>query len=243
MNRPGRWVFLLYLATGIFALRSSAPALGSDANASVSIPESGSNVDAFVPKGYKIFTRVDGDLNGDGLPDVALGLERDDESAMLYDRPLIILFKRPDGSYRLSARSDNAIITASGEHGDDFSGMELKGKALVLSESVPGATAGGSSKDFYRYQDGDWYLIGTSEDDYDNENSLGCPGAKLNTDEACEESSVSKNFNTWMEVDRYSIGHPRDPDDHAHDVVIRRSLPHKPMHKLSDTPPGGFADQ
>jgi hypothetical protein len=67
------------------------------------IPLEASNVNDFVPPGWKIEEQVSGDLNGDSVPDYALKLvedkpaKTDDDSASERQRALVIVLKNRDG--------------------------------------------------------------------------------------------------------------------------------------------------
>jgi len=129
-------------------------------------PDTGANPQAFVPKGYSILKQAEGDLNNDGLPDVALALKSNDEAKPVQDREidppryLIILFKTPQG-YQKSIATPNGILTidSGGVYGDPFDSMNIaKGVLNIVSYGGSAHRWGGTER--WRYQDGDWYLIG-----------------------------------------------------------------------------------
>ena len=86
----------------------------------------------FVPAGYQVLDVATGDLNRDAYPDklVALdtllvdSLRRESEAR----RPLLLLTGQPDGTYRLAARNDNAIMCSGcgGMMGDPYQQLVIK---------------------------------------------------------------------------------------------------------------------
>jgi len=208
------------------------------------IPVSGKTVEAFVPEGYEVFDRKEADFDGDGRMDVALGLQvADDNGAYENPRPLVILFRQADGSYRLSARSDGAISTVPpGAHGDGFAGIQVKGRSIVLTSggfSRAGAS-GGEHTDIYRFQGGDWYLIGTVEHQWNREDGgVSCPGVTLKPGEVCDDLTTSWNLNTSLAESRAEVvhGNPDDGDAPTRSVVRRSRFPRAPLKRLQDVVP------
>lgn len=85
-----------------------------------SLPAAGAAAQDFVPRGWRIQTRADGDLDGDLRADLALVLRSEDPANVILDtmceerfdtnpRILAILLARPDGGYRLATES-HALI-------------------------------------------------------------------------------------------------------------------------------------
>ena len=208
-------------------------------------PDSGGSIESFVPQGYRIFTSRLADLNGDGLTDAVLGIQMaDDVEAYEHDRPLLILLRRPDGTYRLSGRSDKAIETAPiGPHGDGF-GLDIRGRTVVLSHTEAGQGAGAEQEEFYRFQDAGWYLIGASDFQWNYDNTAGqgvaCPELHLPVTVVCVELHHSFNYNTSIEEWRYTIAKvTTQPDEGAPtwSKLVRRSIPKRPLMALSDADP------
>jgi hypothetical protein len=114
-----------------------------------------------VPSGYTVVDTVSGDLDKDLVPELVVayntGPEIDNESV---SRALII-YKRSGKAWKEWKRSSQALYGSDdgGMMGDPFGGMEITNGVLHISHS------GGSSwkwgfTDKYRYQNGDFYLIG-----------------------------------------------------------------------------------
>lgn len=214
------------------------------------IPAHGKAIASFVPSGFHVHSSKEADFNGDGLRDVVMVLEADDE-ALRYEqvRPLIVLFKQPSGGYQLSGRADNAVPTAPpGVHGDAFMGIEIRGNTFLLADA--GSSGAGSSghenRAQYRYQNGDWYLIGTSEhtwvyplngspDSFDA-NAHWCPQLHLSRDSVCRELQRSVNFNTREEIEKwdvYPVAGNFTPGENFRRIVLRHKIPRKPLTPMS----------
>ena len=84
----------------------------------------------FIPKGYKLFEKISGDLNKDGLDDCVLiikatrkdGFERDYEGKLIdrNRRGIIILFTEKDG-YKLASKNYNCFSSENEDGGNYFS--------------------------------------------------------------------------------------------------------------------------
>jgi hypothetical protein len=170
-----------------------------------------------------------------------LGLEVADEIAAYENpRPLIILFRQPDASYRLSARSDRAIDTTSpGAHGDSFYGIRVRGRSILLSSggfSRAGAS-GGELTEIYRFQSGDWYLIGTIDREWNREGGgVECPGITLKPEEVCDDLTISRNLNTSQVEFRAEVarGNLDDGDVPTRTVIRRQAIPRTALQRLED---------
>ncbi|APG62907.1 hypothetical protein LPB140_09020 [Sphingorhabdus lutea] len=102
-----------------------AKACGDDApmrDVNVDVAQTSYRVINFVPKGWKLYDKVDGDLNGDGRNDSALVIQKNDPIGMVqnpdglgsdeYDanpRILIIVFADEKGGYRRVGMNDVII--------------------------------------------------------------------------------------------------------------------------------------
>ena len=85
-------------------------------------------INKFIPKGYVVLDQCDGDLNGDGLKDKILILREKQEVTSEENRPVIILLKMQNGSYKKIAENDNIVLHAGdgGIHGDPYHGITIK---------------------------------------------------------------------------------------------------------------------
>ena len=212
------------------ALWAAAPA-----DTPVVIPSSGESIEAFVPGGFHIHSRKDADFNGDGLVDAVLVLEADDE-VLRYEqpRPLIVVFAQPGGGYRLSVRSDDVVYTAPlGVHGDQFMGIELRGKTFIVRDESGNLVSGGGVSDQYQFRSGAWVRIGRLEFTYSNDPpGLPCEGAKVKPPEMVNEIYRDTNLLTGDEIVKCGILH--SDKESTRTVTIRRKVPVKPLVRLDE---------
>ncbi len=129
-------------------------------------PESGGRLEAFVPAGWKIIAQADGDLNKDGIPDAVLVLgekaeEKEGADMENMKRILVIIFGTPSGGYKLSAASKEAVLckACGGILGDPFVGVKIVRGAVVV-EHYGGSRQRWGYIHRWRFQNGDWFLIG-----------------------------------------------------------------------------------
>ncbi len=137
------------------------------------VPERGNSFKDFIPKGYDTISFGQGiaigDLNKDGFDDIVLVL-KDVEAEKKLDgggiRPLVILFKEKD-YYRLMSIAIDVVMCkdCGGALGDPFVGAFIKNNVLTVSHY--GGTAWRWSIDTkFRYQNGDFYLIGKTKNSF-----------------------------------------------------------------------------
>jgi hypothetical protein len=149
----------------------------TEAEAEDTIPED-KDISSFIPSGWHILEKYDGmlakaegDLNKDGVMDIAFVIEEDSqpeqsETEMVLSPPrsLLIAFGNKDSTYSLSIKADNAIMLRDqgGVYGDPF---EVDKGSILLK------FYGGSNWRWYynyrfRYQNEGWYLIGATYGSY-----------------------------------------------------------------------------
>lgn len=151
---------LLVGLTGTVAYAQNAPV--------VEIPAVGRVVSDFIPARYDTLAggRATGDLNHDGLPDVALALHAAVEDTISYPddtlppRQLVILFGTPTG-YTLAAHSTKAILCrgCGGMNRDPFQGMSIE-KGVLLLHHYSSSNWHWSITAKFRYRADGFYLIG-----------------------------------------------------------------------------------
>ncbi len=94
---------------------------------------SGTTVESFVPEGWKIISKSEGDLNKDNQNDFAFVIEKRDEvmkegdsvSTELTSRILGIFVKQKDGGYLKKAQSDTFIIIREESMKEPFQGVQI----------------------------------------------------------------------------------------------------------------------
>lgn len=130
---------------------------------------------SFIPKDYDTLAVAKGDLNKDGIEDAVLVLyhnwekkedwmQQDGDS--MPQRMLVILFGTENG-YKQVAQSTKAILckTCGGIYGDPFEGIEI-GKGLLTIYHYGGSAWRWAYTHKFRYQDGQFYLIGSTHNSY-----------------------------------------------------------------------------
>ncbi len=119
-----------------------------------------------IPKGWTSFAEATGDLNKDGLQDIAMIIENtvpNEEGGK--ERSLLILLKynRDEDFYTLIARNNEVILESEsgGVLGDPFTSMEIKNYVLRL-DFHGGSREKWSTTHRYRHQDAYVALIGAT---------------------------------------------------------------------------------
>jgi hypothetical protein len=127
--------------------------------------QSNPNIHGFVPQGWSILEEVRGDLNKDSIDDVAMVIEDTIMGdADFQKRAILVLFKnKKDQRYELMGRGDKAILTAEdgGILGDPYSGIKIK-KGILQIDFLGGSRDKWNLTYKYRFQNGDFYLIGAT---------------------------------------------------------------------------------
>ncbi|WP_343686368.1 hypothetical protein [Chryseobacterium gleum] len=114
------------------------------------------------PAGSTVIETVDGDLDGDKIPEKVIVYNTKDTTDMGNIREMQIL-KKVNGKWTILEKSRNAVMEsrAGGMMGDPYGETKIEKGILIISQN------GGSSwkwdvTDKYRYQNGHFELIGTS---------------------------------------------------------------------------------
>lgn len=118
----------------------------------------------FQPQGATVIETVDGDLDGDYIPEKVIVYNTKDTTDFGNFREIQIL-KRVNQKWTIMEKSRNAILKSKdgGMMGDPYQSTEIKNGILMITQ------AGGSSwkwgyTDKYRFQNGHFELIGYSSD-------------------------------------------------------------------------------
>lgn len=137
---------------------------------------SSKDITAIIPKGWRMLEQIkgepvkaEGDLNKDGIADIATVIEKtktanDDEAP---PRSLLIAFGNKDNTYTLSVIAENVVLKADegGVWGDPFESLTIDRGSVVVSD-YGGSNWRWYNKYRFRYQDNDWYLIGATMGSY-----------------------------------------------------------------------------
>ena len=181
----------------------------------------------FIPKGYKIFEKISGDLNKDGLDDCVLIIKATRKDGFVKNsfdkvvdrnrRGIIILFTEKDG-YKLVSKNYNCF-SSENEDGGVYFAPELwveERKGNLYLRYCHGRY--GYWEYCFRYQDADFMLIGYE--------SIGSHGPTV-------LGKVSINFLTGI---RYDDDNVNKYDDDAEEKFVRKviKLKKEPLKKLSE---------
>ena len=167
------------------------------------IPKTGTNANAFVPKGWKVIYQAKGDLNKDHLPDEAIIIQNTNPKNIIKNdgmgrdtlnvnpRMLLVLIKI-SGNYSLLAQNTNFIPTENDIEStcladplQETGAISIKNGVLILSYQYWSSCGSyGVSNVYYtfRFQNQKMELIGFQTGDYSRSSG--------------EESTTSLNFST-----------------------------------------------
>ena len=147
-------------------------AVGLTAAAQTSLNHSGSTVEELVPEGWEDIHEATGDLNKDGIadlvviatPNLAEHMNPESDYATNYNVPIVgVYWGQRDGSYKLYQQYDS-IVSGNSEYIYVENSVKVTNKGVLQFESTIFATAGtsesGGDTYLFRYQNGDFYLIG-----------------------------------------------------------------------------------
>jgi hypothetical protein len=184
-----------------------------------------------------VLTRTAADFNGDGLQDVLLVLVKkaDPEG----DRPLLVLFRAAAGGYTLSIRTDRAIPeagTGGAASNDGFDGIRVRGNTFVISR-YGGSSVRHSDAWQFRYQQGEWVLIGETLEA--GGPGVSCPGVPQDRTLACTGYRIDTNFLTRRQV--ITADYTDGLRDKEVSRVTRRTLPAGKSVRLADFEPRPLA--
>lgn len=161
----------LAVALLLAAFHSIGPAQDEIKRPPLRVPEAADRALQLVPPGWRAEEEPpkEVDLNGDGRPDAALvishggtGAPGDDPLAVVK-HVLVLALRGADGKLHRSIVSDDAVLDGDegGAFGDPFESLSIEHGAVVIMHY-------GGSRDRwgythrYRYQGGQWMLIGLS---------------------------------------------------------------------------------
>jgi hypothetical protein len=135
----------------------------------------------FLPKGFIVFERINGDLNNDGVEDVVLIVKGTDKNQIITDeyrgtldrnrRGIIILFKK-NNLYELALKNDDCFSSENEDGGVYYApelSIEIKQSKLYVSYSHGRY---GYWEYTFRYQLSGFELIGYDQSDIEKETSI-----------------------------------------------------------------------
>ena len=134
------------------------------------LPQTGAKAEAFLPKGWHVLEKAEGDLNKDNISDLAVVMEADKEVHNLKEaendqkpRILMAAFKQADGMYKLSVQSNKSVMLSNegGVMGDPLAGLVIERGTLLVQ--FYGGSADRWGFDYrWRFQNNGWFLIGAT---------------------------------------------------------------------------------
>ena len=181
----------------------------------------------FIPKGYKIFEKISGDLNKDGLEDCVLIIKATRKDGFVKNsfdkvvdrnrRGIIILFTEKNG-YKLASKNYNCFSSENEDGGvycAPYLSIDIRNSKLFVHYAHGRY---GYWEYCFRYQDSDFMLIGYESFGSQGPTALG---------------KVSINFLTGV---RYDDDNVNKYDDDAEEKFVRKviKLKKEPLKKLSE---------
>jgi len=117
----------------------------------------------FIPKGYEVQDSISGDLNKDGLIDMALVLRvKNEESFSKKRKIMLLLLKQRDGNLKQVKRNDNIILCAGcgGVFSDPYVETKIE-KGKITIDHYGGDATRFSKTDVFQYsrKEKNWLLI------------------------------------------------------------------------------------
>jgi len=133
------------------------------------------SLDDAVAPGWSVVMQAEGDLNKDGLPDIAAAIEADaaggrantckggDAGSVERERELLILLQQPDGQFEIAVK-DYKVLARRGQGGanepDPLSGLSIDRGSLVVAISYGGGGYWGGETARFRLKKSNWEMIG-----------------------------------------------------------------------------------
>jgi hypothetical protein len=127
------------------------------------IPVKGKSVQSFVPKGWKILSMAEGDINKDSITDIAIVLKHKSETSKNSTPRILLVLLGDSQGYVLQSFSKRAIMKLSegGSSGDPFSGMSIEKGKLIINHNGGNRLQWGYSHVF-EFRNENLYLISKS---------------------------------------------------------------------------------
>lgn len=164
-------VISLLLLTLLTFLNINALASSTSKPENTQLKSTGKSLSDFIPVGWKLLYKAEGDLNKDNLKDIAAvieynkkGVSSNTEISEAPARVIFILFKQKSGGYKLSISSSKLIMKEDqgGVWGDPFQSL-VYNRGSVLVSFYGGSNWRWAYTYRFRYQDKGWFLIGQTD--------------------------------------------------------------------------------
>jgi len=182
----------------------------------VAATESSKDLKSFLPEGYRIFEKIDGDINKDGLADCILMIKGTDKSKVINDEYRGVLDRNRRGIIALLNKGDGYIL-AFANH-DCFSSENEDGGAYYAPELSVEIRKGNLYIDYahgrygywsytFRFRDNDFELIG-----YDESQNSG----------PVVDSEMSINFLTGRKITKVNTNKNADGGDEVFTKTVTK---------------------
>ncbi|WP_442591482.1 hypothetical protein ACSBL2_09655 [Pedobacter sp. AW31-3R] len=156
-------------------VKSSAPAkiIFLILSCFLSVPVAAQQLTDFnVPAGYTKIMEVKGDLDKDGVEEIVYAYTTDKKVENLGFQRLFYICKVVNGKVMLWKKNTSVLRSSTDcgfclDKGIDLS-IEIKNNTLIIRQTFNhNARHDSTHKNIFRYQKGDWFLIGSTFTDYD----------------------------------------------------------------------------
>ena len=213
-----RWGAIILLLAGAFHIGQAQ-----------NLPQQGTSTDDIVPAGWQ-HQEAQGDLNKDGIPDLVVVATPNDEANLRtrddgyvynFNQPILaIYFGTGQGQLQQWKHYDNVIPADEDENCSHEISLEITGRGTLRISDMLFCSMGSYETTVdtytYRYQQGDFFLIGSDKEELHRNNG--------NT------TIISENYLTWKRQEtRYNVFHyDKDPTEKW------SRLSKKPLEKLGE---------
>jgi hypothetical protein len=195
----------------------------------ISFPITAQTMPDFAPtKNYKIITETKGDLDKDGIDEIVYVFDTDKPDGKNGLKRILYICKQLDGKIKVW-KSNGSILRSNKDCGFCIDAgvnlsIKIKNNTLITEQSFNHNSRHFSTwKNIYRYQNADWFLIGSTYDDYDT----------------CDfDYKYDINFSTKQVSVAYTYGDCDDGKKIPKDSFYNFKYPFKTVPKMDGFTPG-----
>ncbi|WP_157274096.1 hypothetical protein [Pedobacter sp. BAL39] len=126
-----------------------------------------------IPSKYQLVAKIEGDLDNDGINEIVFAYNTDISHGDKGFERILYIAKKIDGRNRIWKKNTSVLWKSKdcgfyAEEGGSLQ-MEIVKNTLSISQTFNHNSRHTSTfKSIFRYQDSDWFLIGSTHDDADN---------------------------------------------------------------------------
>lgn len=180
------------------------------------------------PAGFKQVTKVEGDLDKDGVNEIVYIYNTNRKSGENGFYRVLYICKRQNGTIRLW-KENHSVIWEYQRYGRIFEEvpdltMSIKNNTLIVEQTFNSNSRHSHKyKNIFRYQNGDWFLIGATYNDFDT----------------CEyDFQYDINFSTKKVNVAYTYGDCDEGRTPPEDEYLNFSYPFKKILRMDEFTPG-----